>query len=141
MTLPVFERLLHYQHGIAIAIEPILIPYSFGVCFHNKVSTCKCANEHKKCRTGQVEVGHHCIDDLEIIRRQYELVRPALLRLKLFPTRAVGNRLKRPDTGRPYCKDAPLPAPCLVYDLAAGSIDLEVLGFKRMVVRVIGPDR
>ncbi|MEZ5894706.1 MAG: hypothetical protein R3C58_16365, partial [Parvularculaceae bacterium] len=55
------------QTGVAIGIETIALVDGVGVGAFHAFGAGKGANQHKKGRARQVEIGHHRVDDLKAI--------------------------------------------------------------------------
>ena len=67
---------LENQHGIAIAVESVLLFYGNLVGVHDQVVSSEGGRHHQQCGLVHVEVGHHAIGHTEIVWRKNELVGP-----------------------------------------------------------------
>ena len=47
----------YYQHGVAVAVEPVFVLYCVAIGLEDEVAAGKCADQHQEGGAGKVEVG------------------------------------------------------------------------------------
>ena len=104
VCFPVLVGLFHLkEHCITKRKKPVLGFNCSLISIQNEIAPCKSADQHDKGRLGQMEISNDGINNLEIIARINENLRPATFALDFVFS--CGGLFQRADRSSAYSYD------------------------------------